>query len=127
MVSAGNGGSDGVGDDNDKIGFWPCVLPEPNVVCVGATDANDEPASFSNYGATSVDLSAPGVNIVSTWINSADGTPRYSYASGTSMATAFVAGTLALMRARNPALGAGPLKADLLATADQRASLVESR
>ena len=41
VVSAGNGGSDGVGDDNDQIGFWPCVLAEPNVVCVGATDAND--------------------------------------------------------------------------------------
>jgi subtilisin family serine protease len=123
VVSAGNGGSDGVGDDNDQIGFWPCVLAEPNVVCVGATDANDQPASFSNYGATSVDLSAPGVNIVSTWINSAEATPRYSYASGTSMATAFVAGTLALMRARNPALGAVASKAELLASADQRASL----
>jgi subtilisin family serine protease len=53
----------------------------PNVVSVGATDAGDRKAWFSNYGVTTVDLSAPGLNIVSTW-------PGGTYRSqdGTSMA-----------------------------------------
>jgi len=66
VVAAGNGGGDGVGDDNDATPIFPCNSPEPNVICVAATDNRDELAGFSNFGATSVDLAAPGVDVRST-------------------------------------------------------------
>jgi thermitase len=123
VVAAGNGGADGTGDDVDATPTFPCALPEPNVVCVGATDATDARAAFSNFGAASVDLFAPGVNIRSTFTSSAGCAPCYALADGTSMATPHVSGTLALMRARNPALGSAALKAELLANVDPRPGL----
>jgi thermitase len=107
VVAAGNSGTN---NDDPSTPFDPCDLPEANLICVGATDQSDRPASFTNYGAASVDLFAPGVNIASTWTGG-----RYVYASGTSMATPMVSGTLALMLAQDPSLTAAQLKADLLA------------
>jgi subtilisin family serine protease len=116
VVAAGNGGGDGVGDDNDGSDpVYPCALPETNVVCIGASDANDHRASFSNFGATSVDLFAPGVEIVITSNSCPDG----CYFSGTSAAAPHVAGILALMRAHAPSLTAAQLKARLLAGGDR--------
>ncbi len=108
VVAAGNAGA----DDDNVPGNYPCSYPEANIVCVGATDDTDAPASFSNYGATTVDLFAPGVGILST----VPGADAYDYYDGTSMATPHVAATLALMRARNPSLTAAQLKARLLAS-----------
>jgi hypothetical protein len=57
------------GNDDESVeqtATWPCSLDLDNVVCVAATDQNDQLADFSNYGSTSVDLGAPGVNILST-------------------------------------------------------------
>jgi subtilisin family serine protease len=110
VVAAGNNSSD---NDSPSTPTYPCDLPDANVICVGASDQNDQRASFSNYGAASVDLFAPGVNIASTWLTSQG---SYVYASGTSMATPMVSGTLALMLAQNPALTAAQLKAKLLAS-----------
>jgi subtilisin family serine protease len=110
VVAAGNSGAN---NDDPSTPFYPCDLPEANLICVGASDQNDQPAYFSDYGANSVDLFAPGVNILSTWL-----APDYAYDSGTSMATPMVAGTLALMLARNPTLSAAQLKSDLLASVD---------
>lgn len=110
VVAAGNNGTN---NDGASTPFYPCDLPEANLICVGASDQTDHPAYFSNYGSTSVDLFAPGVNILSTWLNS-----EYAYDSGTSMATPMVTGTLALMLARNPALSAAQLKSELLASVD---------
>jgi subtilisin family serine protease len=70
--SAGNGGADGIGDNNDTTPQYPCSYSPANVVCVGATDQNDALASFSNFGAGSVDLTAPGTNIVSTYTANED-------------------------------------------------------
>ncbi|HEX4718261.1 MAG TPA: S8 family serine peptidase, partial [Thermoleophilaceae bacterium] len=66
VVAAGNDGT-----SNDTVPHYPCnygAPPDnlPNVICVAATDQNDNLASFSNYGA-SVDLAAPGVSTTSTW------------------------------------------------------------
>jgi thermitase len=108
VVAAGNNATN---DDSPSTPFYPCDLSEPNLICVGATDQNDQPASFTNYGATSVDLFAPGVNIVSTWTGG-----RYAYASGTSMAAPMVSGTLALMLAEHRSLTAAQLKAELFAS-----------
>ncbi len=69
-AAAGNGGSDGFGDNNDATGgsyhHYPSDYTLPGIISVAATDHNDALGIFSNYGATSVDLGAPGVAILST-------------------------------------------------------------
>jgi thermitase len=118
VIAAGNDGT-----NNDVDPFFPCALPDANVICVGATDASDARAGFSNYGSVSVDLSAPGVSIASAKWSPGCPTTCYAYANGTSMAAPHVAGVLALMRAANPALTAAELRSRLLATVDVRAGL----
>ena len=66
VAAAGNGGDDGIGDDNDQIPFYPASYGLPNIISVAATDHNDNLALFSNFGATSVDVAAPGVNVLSS-------------------------------------------------------------
>ncbi len=58
--------NDGINVDATPI--YPCAYPSANVVCVAATDSSDRLASFSNFGAQSVDLGAPGVSIFSTFL-----------------------------------------------------------
>lgn len=67
VASAGNGGSDGIGDNNDASPHYPSSYNLENIIAVAATDLNDNLTTFSNYGATSVDLAAPGDLIFSTW------------------------------------------------------------
>lgn len=62
VVAAGNSRS-----DNDISPFYPCSFTQPNLICVAALDQNFALASFSNWGAKSVDVAAPGTNILSTW------------------------------------------------------------
>ena len=52
VAAAGNGGADGVGDDNDATPSYPASYDNPNVLAVAATDNRDGLASFSNYGAS---------------------------------------------------------------------------
>lgn len=61
VAAAGNFGS-----NNDRRRDFPCSYPMRNIVCVAATDQRDRLASFSNFGPTSVDLAAPGTNVLST-------------------------------------------------------------
>jgi subtilisin family serine protease len=61
VCAAGNDG-----DDTDITPHYPASFDCPNIISVAATDFDDELASFSNYGATSVDVCAPGVDIYST-------------------------------------------------------------
>ena len=65
-AAAGNGGSDSIGDNNDTTPFYPANYSLANIISVAALDQNNGLAGFSNYGATTVDLAAPGVNIYST-------------------------------------------------------------
>jgi subtilisin family serine protease len=60
VAAAGNGGNDGVGDDNDTFPFTPCTLPNANLICVAAVTKTGARSDFSNFGPTSVDLGAPG-------------------------------------------------------------------
>ncbi|MEW5718963.1 MAG: S8 family serine peptidase [Chloroflexota bacterium] len=87
VVSAGNNSA-----NVDSSPTYPCGYSATNLICVAATDSNDNLASFSNYGRTSVDLSAPGKNILSTIPGSS-----YAYYNGTSMATPHVSGAAALI------------------------------
>ncbi|HYI98550.1 MAG TPA: S8 family serine peptidase [Thermoleophilaceae bacterium] len=61
VAAAGNDGS-----NNDAAPTSPCTLPQPNLICVAAVNRSGGLASFSNYGATTVDLGAPGTSILST-------------------------------------------------------------
>ena len=65
-AAAGNGGSDGIGDNNEATHHYPSDYTLPGIISVMATDSTDTRADFSNYGVTSVDLAAPGVSILST-------------------------------------------------------------
>lgn len=97
VAAAGNGGADGVGDNNDATPQYPSNYNLDNIISVAATDNQDRLASFSNHGATSVDVAAPGVDILSTVPGG------YGYASGTSMAAPHVTGVVAMVQAENPA------------------------
>jgi subtilisin family serine protease/subtilisin-like proprotein convertase family protein len=92
VAAAGNGGT-----NNDTSPAYPSSFNLNNIIAVAASDNNDRLASFSNYGPHSVDLAAPGVNIVSTLPHNTYGTM-----SGTSMATPMVTGVVALVWAEHP-------------------------
>ena len=119
IAAAGNGGSDGVGDANDATPHYPAGYNLPNVLAVAATDDTDRLASFSNFGATSVDLAGPGGGIMSTLPGG-----RYGRYSGTSMASPHVAGVAALIESQQPGpAGDAEIKSQLLRYVDEKASL----
>lgn len=106
VAAAGNDGR-----NTDVQPTYPAGYALPNVVSVGAVDRGGARASFSNHGASSVDLAAPGVDIYST---TADSDTSHGRMSGTSMATPHVSGVAALVLARHPDIGVGELKQRLL-------------
>ncbi len=87
-------GNDGL--NTDITVSYPQGYAIDNIISGAASDNNDARASFSNYGATSVDLAAPGVNTYSTYLTT------YAYLNGTSMATPHVTGVVALVQTLSP-------------------------
>ena len=101
-------------NDNDSpTRAYPASYDLDNIISVAATDDRDNLAGFSNFGATSVDLGAPGVSILSTVPGSG-----YAFFNGTSMATPHVAGVASLLLAEEPGLSAEELKNLILTGVD---------
>jgi subtilisin family serine protease len=110
VVAAGNDGT-----DNDVLPTWPASYNLANMVSVMASNRYDDKPGFSNYGG-SVDLAAPGVDILSTHYYLA--TPAYREYSGTSAACALVTSAAALLLSLNPGLKPAEIKAHLRASVD---------
>ncbi len=108
VFAAGNSGT-----NNDISPHYPSSYTSPMILSVGGSNSSD--ARVYSYGATSVDLAAPGVGIRSTTSTS---NTSYGPLNGTSMSTPHVSGAAALLSAYNPALSAASLKATLMNTVD---------
>ena len=100
--------------DTDKQPHYPSSYNLSNIISVAALDNNDQLTSFSNYGAKSVHIAAPGKDILSTWLNN-----EFREASGTSMATPVVAGVAALVLSKNPGMSVDDLRKHLLNSVDK--------
>ncbi|HMN68800.1 MAG TPA: S8 family serine peptidase, partial [Bdellovibrionales bacterium] len=106
VAAAGNAGT-----NNDSAPLYPANYDVPNVISIAATTDRDWLASFSNFGASSVDMGSPGTIILSTIPNGGFGT-----SSGTSMAAPFVAGTAAQMKVEAPGILGYQMREILLGT-----------
>lgn len=113
MAAAGNSAV-----NTDVSPHYPSSYNSDSIISVASTDRNDGLSGFSNFGATTVDLGAPGSSILSTTIGN-----TYSTFNGTSMATPHVAGAAALIWAQQPGLSASGMKSLILNSVDPIASL----
>jgi thermitase len=116
VAAAGNGGN--------QTKIYPGAYP--NVIAVAATDNTDAKASFSTYGASWVDIAAPGVNVYSTFPNHTFvlGTQNnrsfgYDVGNGTSMSSPIVAATAALAWSSHPGITQTSVRAKVESTADK--------
>ena len=109
VAAAGNNG-----EDADRFPHYPSNYDLPNVMSIAAMTRRDELAAFSNYGAKTVHLAAPGAEILSTWLG--DGFEEHS---GTSMATPVVSGVAALVLSQEPNLSVKDLRQRLMDSADK--------
>jgi thermitase len=124
IAAAGNGGSDSVGDNNDTTANYPsnyqCTANGTYdcVIAVAAITSTGAKSSFSNYGATTVDIGAPGSGVYSTTAYN-----TYSSYSGTSMATPHVSGGAALYASTHPGATAKQIRDAIMSSAVPTASL----
>ncbi|MCM3872798.1 MAG: S8 family serine peptidase, partial [Pyrinomonadaceae bacterium] len=100
--------------NTDQFPQYPAGYNLGNVISVAALNRQDELAPFSNYGARSVHIAAPGANILSTWLGN-----EYEEHSGTSMATPIVSGVAALVLSKQPDLSVDELRSVLLKSVDK--------
>ena len=140
VAAAGNGNAVGIGQDNDRYASYPASYDTTQIVVVNGTtfeagydavisvaaiDSRGSRAGFSNYGAKSVDLAAPGVNILSTYPWNVDHLSTYPTEAnarewcyvpmnGTSMATPHVTGAAALYAAYHTGASPAAIKKALL-------------
>ena len=109
VAAAGNSAT----NNDGTFTHYPSSYDSANIIAVAATDRNDDLAFFSNTGAATVDLGAPGLSILSTLpLNG------YGEMSGTSMATPHVSGVAALLLALDPSLTTAALKSLILDKVD---------
>ncbi len=107
VTSAGNDGA-----DRDSVPSYPASIASPAVVSVASSNRSGRLGFGSAYGASSVDIAAPGDNILTT-----DPGGRFGTHSGTSFAAAYVSGAAALLAAAQPAASGAQLRRALLASA----------
>lgn len=104
--------------NNDSTDSYPANINLSNVISVGAFSNKGSKASFSNYGAQSVHVFAPGEDIYST-LNKAS----YQSMSGTSMATPHVSGVIGLLLSKEPNLTPAEVKERLIRTSTTNGKL----
>ncbi|MFC0679158.1 S8 family peptidase [Lysobacter korlensis] len=111
--------------DNDTQDSYPSNYPNANIIAVASTTNTGALSSFSQWGATTVDIGAPGSGIFSTVPKSSKGKLVSAYASynGTSMATPHVTGAAALYKSSHPGATAADVKAAILGAAVPTPSL----
>jgi len=143
VAAAGNVDNGTREPNNDLVPQFPANFAAPNIISVAATDPVDAIPDFSHFGATTVDLGAPGESVLSTTPPCSNPGPfpffpcdpdfpssptptqdTYSFFSGTSMATPQVSGSAALLWAQNPNLSVAQVKSLLLYNGQVQSSLV---
>lgn len=119
IAAAGNSGA-----NNDTTASYPSNYPNANIIAVAALASNGTLATYSQYGATTVDICAPGSGVYSTVPVSSKGTLSSGYASysGTSMATPHVTGAAALYASSHPGASAANIKSAILGSVTPTAS-----
>ncbi len=128
VAAAGNGGSDGIGDNNDATASYPSNYQcNANgtydcVIAVAAITSTGTKSGFSNYGAATVDIGAPGSGIYST-LPGKNNSSTYGSYSGTSMATPHVTGAAALYAAGHLGATAAQIRSAILGSAVPTTSL----
>ena len=113
VAAAGNSGT-----SNDATPFYPANYNAPNMISVASTDYRDALSSFSDFGATTVHIGAPGEFVLSTLPGN-----TFDFFDGTSMATPMVSGAAALVLAACPSLSTADLRANLLGSVDALTAL----
>lgn len=117
VCAAGNNGR-----NTDTQPFYPSCYDNVSIISVASITSTGARSSFSNYGATSVDIGAPGSGVWST-VPGTGNTSAYASYNGTSMASPHMTGVLALLAAAEPGLEGARLKARLLGRGTSTSSL----
>jgi subtilisin family serine protease len=115
VAAAGNERS-----NSDQFHYYPADYKLSNIISVTALDPNRTILPSSNYGTETVDLAAPGQNIISTLPGNS-----YGFMTGTSQATAFVSGAAVLVMANKPEFKFDEVKKYVLSTGDPFESLAQ--
>ncbi len=126
-IAAGNGNSQGIAVNNDETPIYPACYTFDNVLSVANLQCDGNLHYSANYGATTVQLAAPGTYIYSTstgngtFANTA--TSSYEYMSGSSMAAPMVAGAVALLYSKYDNYSMSQIRTALLSSVEQKSNL----
>lgn len=114
IASAGNNGT-----SNEEDPIYPASYDSDNLITVASTSPDNSLSRFSNYGVKSVDIAAPGSNILSLGLED-----EYNLQNGTSMSAPHVAGAAALLKSYKPNLSVLELKNIILYSAVRNPDLI---